>query len=95
VFRTIQVAAFPNREASIGTTVSNTSKLRCTNLAKGSSGSLNFTYQNSTNESVNRFTITGPSGQHNAYGDLWYNCDGANASSNTTGEMLIEIEEVV
>lgn len=95
VFRQLQVSAFPNREAAIGTVVSDVSKLRCSNLSKGSSGSLNFTYQDSISEAVNKFTITGPSGIQNANGDLWYNCDGANASSNTTGEMLIEIEEVV
>lgn len=87
VFRTLTVAEFPNRTAGIGTAVSDTSKLRCTNLSKGATGSLNYTYQATTAEAVDRYTITG--------GDTWYNCDGANASSNTTGTMKIELEEVV
>lgn len=87
VFRILTVAAYPNREAGIGTDVVNTAKLRCTNLSKGASGSLNYTYQATTEEAVDRYTITG--------GDTWYNCDGANASSNTTGTMKIELEEVV
>lgn len=87
VFRTLTVAAFPNRETAIGTLVMNTGKLRCTNLSKGSSGSLNFTYQATTDEAVNKYTILND--------NTWYNCDGANASSNTTGTMQVELEEVV
>ena len=87
VFRTLTVPAYPNREAAIGTEVSNTSKLRCTNLSKGATGSLNFAYQATTAEASDKYTVTG--------GDTWYNCDGANASSNTTGTMQIELEEVV
>lgn len=95
VFRTLSVAAYPNREAVIGTKVSDTSKLRSTNLAKGDSGSLNFTYQGSTVAGVNKFSITGPTGVFNAAGTLWYNNDGSNATSNTTGTMRVELEEVV
>lgn len=87
VFRTLQVAAFPNREVAIGTDVVNTAKLRCTNLSKGASGSLNFTYQADQTPGVDRYTINN--------GNTWYNCDGANASSNTGGNMFIELEEVV
>lgn len=87
VFRTIQVAAFPNRAAAIGTEVTNTAKLRCTNLSKGASGSLNYTYQATTASAVNRYTV-----QNNT---AWYNCDDANAVSNTGGLMQIELEEVV
>lgn len=87
VFRVLTVAAYPNREAGIGTDVVNTAKLRCTNLSKGATGSLNYTYQATTAEALDRYTVTG--------GDTWYNCDGANASSNTTGTMQIELEEVV
>ncbi len=95
VFRTLTVPAFPNREASIGTHVVNTSKLRCTNLGKGSSGSLNFTYKSTIENEVDRYTITSPSGVANPEGDIWYNNDLANASSNSTGTMRIELEEVV
>jgi hypothetical protein len=87
VFRVLTVPAYPTRSVDIGTDISNTAKLRCTNLSKGATGSLNYTYQATTAEAVDRYTITG--------GDTWYNCDGANASSNTTGTMQIEIEEVV
>lgn len=95
VFRTLSVPAFPNREATIGTAVSDTSKLRSTNLSKGSSGSLNFAYQATLANTADRYTITGPTGVLNNKGNLWYNSDGANASSNTGGTMQIEIEEVV
>lgn len=87
VFRILTVPAYPNREVSIGTTVSNSAKLRCTNLSKGASGSLNYTYQANQTEAVDKYTINNSS--------LWYNCDGLNASSNTTGLMQIELEEVV
>lgn len=87
VFRTLTVPAYPNRNAAIGTTVASTAKLRCTNLSKGSSGSLNFTYQADQTNAADRYTITG--------NNSWYNCDGANASSNTGGSMQIELEEVV
>lgn len=95
VFRTLTVPAFPNRMVDIGTHVGDTSKLRSTNLSKGASGSLNFTYQNSKTEAVNRYTIVNDAGDFDANGDNWYNADGGNASSNTGGTMKIEIEEVV
>lgn len=95
VFRTLTVPAYPNREAAIGTQVTLAAKLRCTNLGKGDSGSLNFTYQANMVNAVDKFTITGPTGVQNATGNLWFNLDGANATSNTGGTMKIEIEEVV
>lgn len=95
VFRSIKVAAWPNREADIGTKVTDPTKLRCSNLGKGSSGSLNFGYQANLNNTVNKFTITGPTGVLNNAGNLWYNLDSANATSNTGGILTIEIEEVV
>lgn len=95
VFRKLRVDEFPNRATLIGTTVSNTSKLRCTNLSKGPSGSLNFTYVNSLVNTVDKFTIVNQDNSLNSNGTHWYNLDGANASSNTTGEMYIELEEVV
>jgi hypothetical protein len=87
VNRTLTVAAWPNREALIGTDAVDTAKLRCTNLSKGVEGSLNFVYQASTDNAVDRFTITN--------NDTWYNCDLPNSVSNTTGTMLIEIEEII
>lgn len=87
VKRNIAVAAWPNREALIGTDVVDTLKLRCTNLSKGVEGSLNFTYQATTDNAVDRFTVVG--------NDVWYNCDLSNSVSNTTGTMLIEIEEII
>jgi len=86
VKRTMTIPAWPVRVGQIGAIVTDTAKLRCTNLSKGPSGSNNFTYQATTDEAANRFTVIG--------GDEWYNCDGINASSNTTGMMQVELEEV-
>lgn len=95
VFRTLTVPAFPNREVAIGAYVADATKLRCTNLGKGATGSLNFTYQAAVGDVVNKYTITAPTGVANNKGNLWYNCDAANASSNTAGTMKIELEEAV
>lgn len=86
VCRTVTIGAWPVRSAQIGTAITDVSKLRCSNLSKGTSGSFNFTYQLTTAEALNKFTVLG--------GSEWYNCDGLNAASNTTGTMLVEIEEV-
>jgi len=95
VSRTLTVSAWPNREAAIGTAVSDTSKLRCTNLSVGYSGSLNFSYKNSVVNENYKYTITNPSGVANAAGNLFYNCDLINSVSNVSGTAQIEIEEVV
>lgn len=95
VQRTVSVAAWPNREAAIGTLVSDTSKLRVTNLSKGESGSLNTSFANSVGDAVNTYTITQPSGVYNATGNTIYNRDLANATSNTTGLLQYEVEEIV
>lgn len=87
VFRTLTIAAYPNRSGVIGTEVANTDKLRCSNLSKGSSGSLNFTYQAEEIDAVNKYTIKSD--------NLWYNCDAPNSTSNTSGLMTVELEEVV
>ncbi len=87
VLRTMSIAAFPNREGAIGTDVVMTGKLRCTNLSKGASGSLNFTYKADDADAVNTYTIKNS--------NSWYNCDAANAVSNTSGLMRVELEEVV
>lgn len=93
VFRTMTVAGWPNREAAIGTQVADTAKLECSNLSKGPSGTLNYTYSPTTADVVNEYTITQPTGVANPTGDLWYNKDLANALSNTLGFQQIELEE--
>lgn len=95
VFRTMQIGAYPNREGTIGTKVTDVSKLRCSNLSKGQTGTLNTTYKADIAALVDRYTITGPTGVANPAGSLWYNCDAPNATSNTQGGMFIEIEELV
>lgn len=87
VFRTLTVPAYPNRQAAIGTKVANTAKLRCSNLSKGASGSLNFTYQADQTPAADRYTVLTE--------NTWYNCDSANATSNTGGLMQIELEEAI
>jgi hypothetical protein len=87
VFRTLTVPAYPNRQAAIGTLVVNTAKLRCTNLSKGATGSLNYTYQADQTAAADRYTVL--------TGNTWYNCDNANASSNTGGLLQIELEEAI
>lgn len=94
--RTITFVAWPNRESAIGTQVSNTSKLRVTNLSKGASGSLNTSFVASVGDAVDTYSITQPSGIYNATGNTVYNCDLANAVSNTTNNaMQFEVEELV
>jgi hypothetical protein len=87
VFRVLTIPAYPIRSASIGTIVVDTSKLKCTNLSKGGTGTLNYTYQSTQDEAINKYTIIN--------NNTWYNCDGPNATSNTTGTMLVELEEIV
>lgn len=83
--RVISIPAWPARSAVIGTAVADVAKLKCTNLSKGTTGSYNFTYQPAIGNAPDRYTITA--------GNTWYNCDTANASSNTSS-MSIEIEEL-
>lgn len=87
VQRRMQVAAYPNRQAAIGTDVTDTSKLRCSNLSKGAVGSLNFQYKDSMDAEVDRYTIVDD--------NIWYNLDDPNATSNTSGAMYIDLEELV
>lgn len=95
VFRTFFIAAYPNREGAIGTRVVDTAKLRCTNLSKGASGSLNFTFVGSVGDQVDTYTITDPSETYNINGNLWRNNDLANSVSNSTGLLACELEELV
>lgn len=96
VSRTIQVQAWPNREADLGTNVSDTTKLRCENLSKGgdgpNGGSL-FNYSDNIGNTVNEYTITSPVGVFNPSGNNFYNKDLANAVSNVGGLAEILIEE--
>jgi len=88
--RTLTVDAWPVRSTAIGTDVVDTAKLVCENLSKGGNGPNGgtfFLYQASTNDAVDRFTIVG--------NDYWYNCDLANAVSNTTGTAQVILEETV
>lgn len=85
VARQFNVAAWPNRQALIGTVVTDVTKLICTNFSKGLEIG-NFTYRGDTTNSENQYTIINSGG-------TWYNCDLNNAVSNTTGEMVVELEE--
>ncbi|MNF35463.1 hypothetical protein D3C84_163330 [compost metagenome] len=87
VFRTLTVPAYPNRQVAIGTKVVDTAKLRCSNLSKGATGSLNFTYQATQSPAADRYTVLTE--------NTWYNADNANATSNTGGTMQIELEEAI
>jgi len=95
VFRKLLVDAYPNRTTSIGSVVSDVTKLRCTNLSKGTTGTFNFNYINSLINTPDSYTITDVNGALDPTGSEWYNLDGANATSNTGGQMYIELEEVV
>ncbi|MNL64696.1 hypothetical protein D3C87_1889350 [compost metagenome] len=72
---------------AIGTKVVDTAKLRCSNLSKGATGSLNFTYQATQSPAADRYTVLTE--------NTWYNADNANATSNTGGTMQIELEEAI
>lgn len=85
--RIITIDAWPNRSSAIGTSVVNTTKLLCTNLSKGASGSYNYSYIATQTDTVNGYTI--------ANTNSLYNCDLLNAVSNSGGLTQIEIEEVV
>ena len=93
VIRTLTVAAWPNRETSIGTQVSNTAKLSCTNNSKGVGYIV--TFQASTTDTVDKFTITEPTTVYNATGNILYNCDRVNAIANGAGTATFTIEEIV
>lgn len=95
VKRTVPFSAWPNREAFINTNVVDVTKVRVTNLSKGASGSLNGVYVASLSDTVDGFTITQPTSTFNATGNRVRNNDLANASSNTSGTLQFEIEELV
>lgn len=88
VKRQFSVSPFPNRQSDLGTMVSDVAKLQCSNLSKGQAGSLNFQYKDNQDDEVGFYTIIDG-------GNIWYNCDYPNASSNFSGAMVIELEELV
>lgn len=100
VQRVITFAAFTN-ESDIGTYVSDTSKLRATNLSKGDSGTLNTIFEQSLVAQVgaganpSKYAITSPLGVLNTQGRYVYNRDQDNVNANTSGTMQWEIEELV
>ena len=95
VFRTFYINPFPNRGAYFGTNVTNTAKLQCTNLSTGDTGTLNWEFHNIKENKDDSYTILdSESMMYSENGNYWYNCDSMNASSNTSGLMLIELEEV-
>lgn len=91
VSRTLTIDAWPNREGSIGTQVSDTAKLVAYNNSKG----VNYfvDYKATVANEVDKYTITQPTGTANPTGNLLYNCDEANAVSNTSGTATFTIEE--
>jgi len=100
--RVINVPAYVinnNREADIGTYVTDTSKLRATNLSEGDAGTHNTSFGGPFAGAIpdldNSFTITGPTGVYNPVGRLLYNRDILNAQTNSTGLAQFEIEELV
>lgn len=99
VQRVISIPAWPNREADIGTYVTDTSKLEATNLSEGDPGTHNTSFGGPFAGAIpdldNSFTITGPTGVYNPVGRLLYNRDILNAQTNSSGAAQYEIEELV
>lgn len=94
VLRNLTVPSI-SRETGIGTTVADVTKLRCTNLSKGLTGSLNYSFVPNVGNAIDNYTITSPTNTYNQNGNLWYNRDENNTLSNTTGSIVIELEELV
>lgn len=100
VARVLTVAAWPNRETAIGTQVSDTSKVRATNLVKYVTGTWNEIYENALadhndiNPDLNNyFTITQPTGVLNSSGNLFRINDLPAAVGNTSGLLTFNVEE--
>jgi hypothetical protein len=101
VERVITFNPSPNREAPIGTTVVDASKLRATNLSKGTTHTYNVSYTNSVgNDPIPgpfTYTITNGSASATPTGSFVYNNDSANALGNTSVNpndwIKFEIEE--
>ncbi len=87
--RTVTLEAF-SQLAAIGTSVANIAKVN----AKYSGASANLTFQTSTDNLFQGFTITDSAGNYNSTGDFLFITDQAYAGANTTGTLQVEVEEV-
>lgn len=87
--RTLTLAAF-SQLAAIGTSVVNIAKVN----AKYAGTASNLTYQASTDNLFQGFTVTDAGGVFSATGDYAFITDQAYAGANTSGTLMIEIEEV-
>ena len=87
--RTLTLAAF-SQLAAIGTAVVNIAKVN----AKYSGAGANLTYQASTDNLFQGFTITNSAGVFSATGDYLFITDQAYAGANTSGTLMVEVEEV-
>ena len=87
--RTLTLAAF-SQLAAIGTAVVNIAKVN----AKYSGTANNLTYQASTDNLFQGFTITDSSGVFSATGNYLFITDQAYAGANTSGTLMVEVEEV-
>jgi hypothetical protein len=97
IARTLTIAAWPNRQVDIGTTVVNVNNLIVENLSKGGSGPNGgtiFSYSNVIDNALDEYTILDNSDNVDPNGNVWYNKDLNNAVSNTTGNAKIIIEEL-
>lgn len=87
--RTLTLATF-SQLAAIGTAVVNIAKVN----AKYSGNANNLTYQASTDNLFQGFTITNSAGVFSATGDHLFITDQAYAGANTSGTLLVEVEEI-
>jgi hypothetical protein len=87
--RTVTLAAFA-QFAAIGTTVVNIAKT----TAKYSGASSNLTLQATTADAFQGYTIVNGSGEYSATGGYVFITDQAYAGANTSGTLMVEIEEV-
>lgn len=94
VKRTVSVAPWPNRKAYIGVVISNVNNLRCSNLSKDEQDSFNFNFKLDKINEIDKYTIVDDNENIDIQGRYFYNCDLENSISNTTGLMLIEIQEI-
>lgn len=89
VSRTMAIPRF-EREVAIGTNVSDTDK-----LVTADKDSTAMTYHDQFGNQLLGYTITGPTGQLNDEGDLWYWLDDQAVGNNTTGGATVTIEETI
>lgn len=87
--RTLTLAAF-SQLAAIGTAVVNIAKVN----AKYAGTANNLTYQASTDNLFQGFTITDSLGVFSATGNYLFITDQAYAGANTSGTLMVEVEEV-